>query len=178
MRLGLDSAPLDVRDDAVVKWLQACIWPGQPKRLERLTNCMEIRRRPWRGASPAPEVVTCPLTSDDAVARLNAVSARTDTEATIVFETGLRGNAEPAQQRLHDTQMSAWLAGGSRRVRVQFEPAPPGPSGSAGGPMSLFCSVWREDALKTIEVARAAYHPEGCIIVPGALSTLREWWIS
>ncbi|MFT7582949.1 MAG: hypothetical protein ACI9MR_004635, partial [Myxococcota bacterium] len=41
IRLGLDSAPLDVRDDAVVKWLQACIWPGQPKRLERLTNCME-----------------------------------------------------------------------------------------------------------------------------------------
>jgi hypothetical protein len=34
-RVGIDLAPVDVRDPDAVAWLEACIWPDVPHRLER-----------------------------------------------------------------------------------------------------------------------------------------------
>lgn len=42
--VGLDSAPIDVRDQAAVRWLEACVWPDQADRFARLQAAVAIAR--------------------------------------------------------------------------------------------------------------------------------------
>lgn len=43
-RLGLDPAPVDLRDDAAVRWLRACLWPHDRARRERFDAAVAIVR--------------------------------------------------------------------------------------------------------------------------------------
>lgn len=42
--IGLDMSPIDVRDNEAVRWLEACVWPDQPGRFERLVAAIAIAR--------------------------------------------------------------------------------------------------------------------------------------
>ena len=42
--IGLDLAPVDVHDDDAVRWLEACVWPDQPDRFERLVAAITLAR--------------------------------------------------------------------------------------------------------------------------------------
>lgn len=44
-RVGLDVAPVDLDDAASVRWLEACIWPDVPGRVERFRAAVELARR-------------------------------------------------------------------------------------------------------------------------------------
>jgi hypothetical protein len=44
-RCGIDLAPVDVTDDAQCRWLEACLWPGQPDRVVRLQGAIALARR-------------------------------------------------------------------------------------------------------------------------------------
>lgn len=41
-RVGLDAAPVDVRDPIAARWLQACVWPEQIERHHRLRAALEV----------------------------------------------------------------------------------------------------------------------------------------
>ena len=43
--IGLDMSPIDVRDDEAVRWLEACVWPDQAGRFERLVAAIEVARK-------------------------------------------------------------------------------------------------------------------------------------
>jgi hypothetical protein len=43
-RLGVDPAPVDLRDDAAVRWLHACLWPHDRARRERFDAAAAIVR--------------------------------------------------------------------------------------------------------------------------------------
>lgn len=43
-RRGIDLAPIDVNDSESVRWLECCIWPGQPERLARLRAAVQVAR--------------------------------------------------------------------------------------------------------------------------------------
>ncbi|CAB4364451.1 MAG: DUF2332 family protein [Actinobacteria bacterium] len=43
--VGLDLAPIDVLDDDQVRWLQACVWPDQADRCERLVAAIGMARQ-------------------------------------------------------------------------------------------------------------------------------------
>ena len=43
-RVGIDVAPLDVRDERDARWLRACIWPGDVERHARLSAALAIAR--------------------------------------------------------------------------------------------------------------------------------------
>jgi hypothetical protein len=43
-RRGLDTNPIDVRDDDAVRWLLACVWADHPERRERLEAAIEVAR--------------------------------------------------------------------------------------------------------------------------------------
>lgn len=43
-RRGLDLHPVDVRDEAERRWLEALVWPGQAQRLQGLRAALEIAR--------------------------------------------------------------------------------------------------------------------------------------
>jgi hypothetical protein len=44
-RLGIDLAPVDITKDDACRWLEACIWPGDPARLRRLRAAIAMARR-------------------------------------------------------------------------------------------------------------------------------------
>ncbi|HEX6721330.1 MAG TPA: DUF2332 domain-containing protein [Burkholderiaceae bacterium] len=48
-RTGVDLAPVDLRDDAQVRWLRACLWPYDAERLARFDRAVALaRRRGWQ----------------------------------------------------------------------------------------------------------------------------------
>ncbi len=42
--IGLDLSPVDVHDDDAVRWLEACVWPDQPDRFDRLVSAITLAR--------------------------------------------------------------------------------------------------------------------------------------
>ena len=43
--IGLDTDPIDVNDPLQARWLEACVWPDQVERFERLRAAIEIANR-------------------------------------------------------------------------------------------------------------------------------------
>lgn len=43
-RAGLDVSPVDVDDENAVRWLEACLWPDVPGRVERFRAALELLR--------------------------------------------------------------------------------------------------------------------------------------
>jgi hypothetical protein len=58
-RIGLDQQPIDLTDGDAAAWLEACVWPDQADRFQRLRHAIEVAR------SDPP-----PLRQGDAVADL------------------------------------------------------------------------------------------------------------
>ncbi len=50
-RRGIDRSPIDIADDAEARWLEACVWPDQTDRFERLRAAIAI------GRAEPPEIV-------------------------------------------------------------------------------------------------------------------------
>jgi hypothetical protein len=44
-RVGLDVAPIDPADEDAVRWLEACLWPDVPGRIDRFRSAIELLRR-------------------------------------------------------------------------------------------------------------------------------------
>lgn len=42
--IGLDRTPIDVNDDLAIRWLEACVWPDQPDRFQRLVAAVALAR--------------------------------------------------------------------------------------------------------------------------------------
>jgi hypothetical protein len=42
--IGIDASPIDVHDDDEVRWLEACVWPDQVDRFERLRTAVSLAR--------------------------------------------------------------------------------------------------------------------------------------
>lgn len=57
-RVGLDQRPLDVTDPADVRWLEACVWPEQRVRFDRLTAALAM------AVEDPPRVVAGDLVDD------------------------------------------------------------------------------------------------------------------
>lgn len=41
---GLDAKPIDVRNDEEIRWLEACVWPDQVERFDRLQQAISLAR--------------------------------------------------------------------------------------------------------------------------------------
>lgn len=77
IRAGIDPNPIDVTSPEECRWLQACLWPGNPERLERLRGALRI-------AQLAPPL----LTQGDAVADLSkSLEALPNGASLIIFST-------------------------------------------------------------------------------------------
>lgn len=78
-RAGLDLNPVDLRDDAEVRWLEALVWPGEEYRLPRLRAACDIARR------VSPRILTGDLRTD-----LPALAGQAPAHATlVVFHTAV-----------------------------------------------------------------------------------------
>lgn len=168
-RVGLDRAPIDVRDETEARWLEACIWPGQPERFERFTATRRVYQRPWQGESPAPELRAHHLGEGHTAEVLEALGERT----VIAFESVVRPYLSEAARARHDEALWAFLGGGRERLWAVLEPAPlPTPS----TPMTLTVHFVRAGERIAMPLAQSGYHSAACLIVPGATARFAEAW--
>jgi hypothetical protein len=78
-RAGLDLNPVDLREDAEVRWLEALVWPGEEDRVPRLRAACEVAR------AVSPRVVRGDLRTD-----LADLAAQAPAHATlVVFHTAV-----------------------------------------------------------------------------------------
>ncbi|MBK9237177.1 MAG: DUF2332 domain-containing protein [Rhodoferax sp.] len=57
-RLGLDPMPVDVRDTDATRWLQACVWPCDLVRQQRLALALELaRQHGWQVKQTGPSCI-------------------------------------------------------------------------------------------------------------------------
>jgi len=170
-RLGLDRAPVDVTDPHEARWLEACIWPGQPERLERFKASRKVYQDPWRGDAPAPELRAHELGRAQTRPLLGGLAA--DGRATLVFESVVRPYLAPDQRAAHDAELRSFLAAGHERLWAVLEPTEtPSPS----TPMTLTVHLVRGGEHHALPLAQSGFHSASCVIVPGAPRRLAELW--
>jgi hypothetical protein len=88
-RAGLDLNPVDLRDDAEVRWLEALVWPGEEYRLPRLRAACEVAR-----------VVSPRVDCGDLRVDLPALAAQAPAHATlVVFHTAVLAYVRDAGDR-------------------------------------------------------------------------------
>lgn len=91
-RVGLDLSPVRTDDDAELRWLEACLWPDQPERLERFRAAVRLVR-----ADP-PRLVRGDMVADlDVVAR----------EALDAADVAGAADGTPGE-RAHLVVLSSW----------------------------------------------------------------------
>lgn len=167
-RHGLDVAPIDVRDEVESRWLEACIWPGQPERLARFIACRDVYRRVWEGAAPAPALERHALGEGATRARLEQLSG-----PVLAMESVVRPYLSDESKRHHDDEMAAFLGGGRERIWAVLDPNER-PHGTT--PMTLTVHLWRGGEVRAVALAESGYHSSACVLVPGGVPRLTELW--
>ena len=102
-RLGLDVAPLDVRDSDDAMWLRACVWPSDRPRLARLSHAIDafIARS---GRTGAPALEACALA--DAPARLSPLPG---SMFVLCVQTIVRDYLAAAERERYEAGMRQFL---------------------------------------------------------------------
>ena len=102
-RLGLDIAPVDVRDADAAQWLRACLWAGEPARSQRFEQSLRTYR--MRAAEAGgPRVERCAL--QDAASRLRAFAEST---CVLAVQTIVRSYLSRADREDYARSMQAWI---------------------------------------------------------------------
>lgn len=89
-RVGLDLSPVRADDDAELRWLEACLWPDQPERLERFRAALDLLR-----AEP-PRLVRGDMVDDLGAVARDALARADD------------GAGDGAGERAHLVVFSSW----------------------------------------------------------------------
>lgn len=120
-RAGLDLNPVDLSDEAEVRWLEALVWPGEEYRLPRLRAAREVAR------VVSPRVVKGDLRTD-----LAALAAQAPGHATlVVFHTAVLAYVrDPADREAFARSVAAagavWIANeGAHIIPGAPEVSPP-----------------------------------------------------
>ena len=117
-RAGLDLEPIDLGDEAKLRWLELLVWPGEEYRLDTLRGAIEVARR------DPPRVVVGDLTTD-----LAALASEAPRDATlVVFHTAvLVYVARDGRAAFRATVAylgATWIACEGAPI-LDFEPGPP-----------------------------------------------------
>jgi hypothetical protein len=175
-RLGLDLAPVDVGSDDAVRWLRACVWPGDADRRQRLEASLAAMAQPL-GPERAPTLRAHRLGVDPTDAVL-AELGRAAGVPVLAFQSVVQDYLDPDAQAAHRATMARWLCEAPDRLWLTLEPQPEKAPGRplSGGPMALTLHYADGGAVASLEVARTDYHPRACHPHPGALDALAALW--
>lgn len=152
--IGIDHSPIDVRDDAAVRWLEACVWPDQADRFDRLRAAIEL------GRTHPPDV-----RRGDAIADLfEVVSAASEHGHTVVLNSWVLSYLSVDEQRAYVAELDrlgavgdvSWVAAESPALTPGL-PIPTTPEPEQRTVLSL--TRWRR-GVRTVERLGTA-HPHG-----------------
>lgn len=149
-RRAFDASPLDASNPDDARWLQACVWPGQTDRMQRLEAAIErcrVLSRQGRGIEMRTATAT-------------AVPSQLASEGTfsITYQTIVRDYIEPSEREEYSLGMKQWLAQRPRRnywveLELPHDDAPPARSAA------LDVHVSDGGGLHTLRLARCHPHP-------------------
>lgn len=131
-RLGIDPAPVDVADDGAVRWLRACLWPGDAPRAERLRQAVALaRQHRW----PVQRVADCTAFIADWLASVPAGVQ------PVVFNSWVLAYFEPGALARHIAAVTGlvrrtgavWLSAEGPATRIGGPPAPAATAATANG---------------------------------------------
>lgn len=162
MRLGLDSQPVDVADGRSLRWLRACTWPGDQRRVQHLERAINAAGR------VRPTVRQHRLGVDSTTNVLRAVEDAHDVPV-IAFQSVVRDYMSPDEREVHAAEMREWADDGERHIWVTLEP---GPDPAAAQPAEVRVTSQGEEWL----IARTEYHPRTCTLGAFAADRLEEIW--
>jgi len=152
--LGLDSQPIDVTDDDAVRWLEACVWPDQADRFERLRAAIAIAR-------VTPPTIRHGDAVGDVAATLDAIAGAGH---PVVTTTWVLNYLTTEQQREFVVALDAW--GHERDLSWLAAESPAQTPGLAlpttAGPehmTAVVLSTWRNGQRTVTRLATA--HPHG-----------------
>ncbi|MBB4843347.1 hypothetical protein HNP55_001866 [Paucibacter oligotrophus] len=160
-RLGLDLAPVDLRDPAALRWLRACLWPYDRERAQRLQQAVDLAR------GQAPEL----RQSDDALGLLAERLAQDPAWAAsqpVLFNSWVLYYFEPAALAQHRARVAelmrpyglVWLSAESPAQAPPGLPLPPLAAGLRADAATLWTLQWCE-AGQLRQQALAWSHPHG-----------------
>lgn len=158
-RLGVDLAPIDPRDPAAARWLQACVWPGDVARHQRLAQALALARQD-------PPVLQA---SEQGLAVLAAwldqlppgVQPVLFHSWVLAYLDGPALQAHQAQARALVAQRGlAWISA-EAAARSPLQHQPPLPAGESAGSATLWSLHWRDAQGQPREQALAWSHPHG-----------------
>lgn len=155
-RLGLDPAPVDALRDDDVRWLRACVWPGEAAREERLMAAVAAFRA--ARTSPAAPVIV-PIGAAIVPARLDLLSAAEAGVLVVAYQTVVRDYLAPDEREEYERGMQAWLAThpAGLSLWVELEAAREG----GEPPAAIVAHVRaRRGEVRTLELGRCGFHPE------------------
>lgn len=151
-RVGFDARPLNALDPQDVRWLRACVWPGELERLEALDNAIEEFVR----AAPSVEVQR--QSASAAALRLRQMLVPLEHGAllivvqTVVADYLASRERELYERSMHDLLMSAREG---HVLWTSLELAEnPGPM-----PAEITARFARSGSVQKLVLARTSYHP-------------------
>jgi hypothetical protein len=125
-RLGIDPAPIDVADEAAVRWLRACLWPHDTVRRARFDQAVQLARaRRW----PVRREADCTVA---AVAWAEAQAADVlpvvfNSWVLTYFPADALARHVAALRELVQRRDAVWLSAEEPRLRIGDETVPPLP---------------------------------------------------
>lgn len=153
--VGIDRSPIDVTDPAQARWLEACLWPDQAERFERLRAAIEI------AAAVGVEV-----RSGDAIADIGATIDDLGRSGHPVVTSSWVMNYLSAEQRRQFVAELDRIGAGTDLSLVYAEspalcPELPGAPRRSNGdqPTAVVVVTWRNGRRDAVHVADA--HPHG-----------------
>ena len=160
-RVGVDLHPVRLDDADAVRWLQACLWPDVPGRVERFVAARDLML-----ADP-PLVVAGDLV-DAMPSAVASARARSGADAPVVVFSSWaltyvardrRRDLETALEQLSgDVAALSWLTAEPAGCAPGVEP--PGPALLSGGGTALGLRRWRSGRERR-PVALGTCHPHG-----------------
>lgn len=159
-RHGVDLAPVDVGDEAAVRWLRACLWPHDRERARRLDRAVALARA---AAYPLRQ-------ADDGLAVLEFwLQGLPAGVQPVLFNSWVLAYFDEAQLLRHRERVAAlmrrhglcWLSAEASRLRPPELALPPQPADYAPGSSSLWSLQWAAADGALQQQALAWSHPHG-----------------
>ncbi|QPF71782.1 DUF2332 domain-containing protein [Roseateles sp. DAIF2] len=158
-RAGLDPAPVDLQDEAAVRWLRACLWPHDRERARRFEQAVALAR------AEGPAV----RRADDCLAAIEPwLDALAPGVQPVLFNSWVLAYFDPAALadyqarllRLVRERGIAWLCAESPALHGAGLAAPPAPPADPGA-ATLWSLSWAAPTAALQRRALAWSHPHG-----------------